>query len=123
MGVGGCFWRVRAGLTLERCSQSAVSTIQAVSCDASAVWLVEEDFSQVRSLFRAPNWCLPGGGGTQEAGGTVAESLIVLYRVNTHQIRRGRRAVRSSTSQGSDEPLCAKIKGANREVSEGEADL
>ena len=31
MGVGGCFRRVRAGLTLERCSQPAVSTIQAVS--------------------------------------------------------------------------------------------
>ena len=29
----------------------------------------------------------------------------------------------SATSQGSAEPLCARIKGANREVSEGKADL
>ena len=59
------------------------------------------------------------GGGTQEAGSTVAESLTVLYRVGTHQIRRMRRAARSLTSQGRAEPLCARIKGANREVSEG----
>ena len=42
----------------------------------------------------------------------------MLYRVGTHQIRRRRGAARSSTSQGRAEPLCAKIKGANREVSE-----
>ena len=29
------------------------------------------------------------------------------------------RAARPSTSQGRAEPLCARIKGANREVSEG----
>ena len=29
-----------------------------------------------------------------------------LYRVSKHQIRRGRGAARSSTSQGSAEPLC-----------------
>ena len=39
------------------------------------------------------------------------------------QIRRRRREARSSTSQGRAEPLCARIKGANREVSEGKADL
>ena len=52
-------------------------------------------------LFRAPIWCPSGGinGGTREAGSTVAESLVVLYRVGTHQIRRRRRAGRSSTSQ------------------------
>ena len=33
------------------------------------------------------------------------------------------RAARSSTSQGSAEPLCARIKGANREVSERKTDL
>ena len=49
----------------------------------------------------------------------VAESLVVLYRVGTHQIRRRRRAARSLASQGRAEPLCARIKGANREVSEG----
>ena len=44
-------------------------------------------------------------GGTQEAGITVAESLVALYRVGTilHQIRRGWKAARSSTSQGSAE--------------------
>ena len=41
----------------------------------------------------------------------------------SHQIRRRRTAARSSTSQGSAEPLCVRIKGANREVSEGKADV
>ena len=53
------------------------------------------------------------GGGTREAGSTVAESLVVLYRVGTHQIRRRRRAARSSTSQERAEPLCARITGLN----------
>ena len=56
-----------------------------------------------------------GSGGTREAESTVAESLVAFYRVGTHQIRRGRKAARSSISQGSAEPLCARIKGANRE--------
>ena len=63
------------------------------------------------------------GGGTREAGSTVAESLVALYQVGTHQIRRRRRAARSLTSQGRAEPLCAGIESANREVSEGKADL
>ena len=74
-------------------------------------------------LFRAPIWCPSEGGGAREAGTNVAESLVALYRVGMHQIRRGQRAARSSTSQGSAEPLCARIKGANREVSEGKADI
>ena len=57
------------------------------------------------------------GGGTREAGSTVAESRVVFYRVGTYQIRRRRRAARSSTSQGRAEPLCARITGWNREVS------
>ena len=63
------------------------------------------------------------GGGTREAGSTIVESLVVLYRVGTHQIRRKRRATRSSTSQGRAEPLCARNLGVNREVSEEEADV
>ena len=64
------------------------------------------------------------GGGTREAGSTVvAESLVVRYLVGTHQIRRRRRTARSSTSQGRAEPLCARITGLNREVSEGKADV
>ena len=64
------------------------------------------------------------GGGKREAGSTtVAESLVVLYQVGTHQIRRRRRAARSLTSQGRAELLCARIESANREVSEGKADL
>ena len=57
----------------------------------------------------------------REAGSTVvAESLVVLYRVSTHQIRRRRRAARSLTSQGRAEPLlCARIESTNREVSKG----
>ena len=89
----------------------------------AAVWLAEDGHPR-----RAP---LPGSrlvpfgrcGGTREAEGTVAESLVVLYRVGTHQIRRRRRAARSSMSQGRAEPLCTRIKGANREVSEGKADV
>ena len=77
--------------------------------------------------MRAPSelqfGALREGGGTREAGSTVAESLVVLYRVSTHQIRRRRGAARSSTSQGRAEPLCARIAGLNREVSEGRADV
>ena len=54
---------------------------------------------------------------------TVAESLVMLYRVGTHQIRRMRRAAGSSTGQGRAEPLCARITGLNPEVSEGKADV
>ena len=63
------------------------------------------------------------GGGTRAAGSTVAESLVVLYQVGTHQIRRRRSAARTLTSQGRAEPLCARIESAKREVSEGKADL
>ena len=70
-------------------------------------------------LFPSPNWCPSEAGGTREAGSTVAESLVVLYRVGTHQIRQRRRAARSLTSQGRAEPLCARITGLNWEVSEG----
>ena len=63
------------------------------------------------------------GGGTREAGNTVAESLVVLYRVGAYQIRRRRRADRSSASQGRVEPLCARSTGLNGDVSEGEADV
>ena len=75
-------------------------------------------------LFRAPIWC-PSGGWWHARGRdiTVAEIPVVLYRVGTHQIRRRRRAARSSTSQGRVEPLCARITGLNREVSEGKADV
>ena len=55
--------------------------------------------------------------------GQVAESLVALYRVGTHQLRQGWRVARSSTSQWSTEPLCTRIKGANREVSKIKADF
>ena len=79
--------------------------------------------SQVCASSELQFGALREGGSTREAGSTIAESLVVLYRVDTHQIRRRRRAARSSTSQGRAEPLCARIKGANREVSEGKADV
>ena len=76
------------------------------------------------SLFRELQFgALREGGGTREAGSTVVESLVVLNWMGTHQIRRRRRAARSSTSQGRAEPLCARLKGANWEVSEGKADV
>ena len=74
-------------------------------------------------LFRAPILSFGRCGGTREAGSTVAKSLVVFYRVGRHTIWRRWRAARSSTSQGSGEPLCATIKGANRKVSERKADL
>ena len=79
-------------------------------------------FSGVR-LLELQFGGLREGGGTREAGSTVAESLVVIYQMGTHQIRRRQRAARSLTSQGRAEPLCAKIESANREVSEGKADL
>ena len=77
--------------------------------------------SQVCAPSELQYGALREGGGTREAGSTVAESLVVLYRVGKHQIRRRRRAARLSTSQGRAELLCARIKGVNREVSEGKA--
>ena len=118
---GGC----RAGLTLEGCSQLAVFAIQPGGSDAAAaLCLVEDGVPRCERLFRVPIWCPSGGGGTREAGSTVAESLIVLfYRVGTYRIRRRQRAPRSSTSHGSTESLCARTKGVNREVSEGKPGL
>ena len=58
-----------------------------------------------------------------EAGSTGAWSLVALYRVGTHQIRQGSRAARSPMSPGSAELLCARIKVANREISEGKGDV
>ena len=72
-------------------------------------------------LFRAPIWCPSGGWRHARGREHCAESLVVLYRVGTHQIRRKRGEARSSTSQGRAEPLCARITGLNREVSEGKA--
>ena len=79
--------------------------------------------SQVCASSELQFGALREGCGAREAGRTVAESLVVLYRVGTHQIRRRRRAARSSTSQGRAEPLCVRIKGVNREVSERKADV
>ena len=53
----------------------------------------------------------------------VSLSLPRCSYLFVHQIRRRRRAARSLTSQGRAEPLCARITGLNREVSEGKADL
>ena len=79
--------------------------------------------SQVCTSSELQFGALREGGGTREAGNSVAESLVVLYWVGTHQIRRRRRAARSSMSQGRAEPLSARIKGVNREISEGKADV
>ena len=55
---------------------------------------------------------------------TIFHDLKPKLASGTHQIRRRRqRAARSSTSQGRAEPLCARITGLNREVSEGKADV
>ena len=64
-------------------------------------------------------------GGTREAGTTVAESLVMLYRVGTPRFGECREQLDrvGSTSPRRVEPLCARIKGVNREVSEGKADV
>ena len=74
-------------------------------------------------LLRVPNWCPSGGSGTREAGSTVAESVVAIYRVDTHQMWRGPRTAPLLTRQGSAELLRARTKSANREVSEGKDDL
>ena len=79
--------------------------------------------SQVCALSELQSGALREGGGTREAGSTVAEIMVVLYRVGMHQIRRRRRAARSSTSRGRAEPLCARFKGVNRDIFEGKADV
>ena len=78
--------------------------------------------SQVRTSSEPQFGALRESGGTRQAGSTVAESLVVLYRVGTHQIWRRWRAARSPTSRGRAEPLCARVTDLNREVSEGKAD-
>ena len=97
--------------------------IRPVGRDAAGVWLAEDGVFRCAPLPSSNFGGLREGGGTREAGSTVAESLVVLYQVGTHQVRRRRRAARSLTSQGRAEPLCARIESANREVSEGKADL
>ena len=63
------------------------------------------------------------GDGTREAGTIAAQSLVGLYRVGMHQIRQWPREARSSTSQERAESLCARIKGVNREISDGKPDV
>ena len=79
--------------------------------------------SQVCASSELQFGVLRKGGGTREVESTVAENLVALYRVGMHQIRRKWRAARSPTSQGRAGPLCARIKGANREVFKGKADV
>ena len=78
-------------------------------------------FSGAR-LFRVPIWGPSGGWrharGREHCRGEPGSSLSGGY-----QIRLRRRAARSSTSQGRVEPLCARIAGLNREVSDGKADV
>ena len=80
-------------------------------------------------LFRASIRRTSGGGGTREAGSTAPEEVGStpsggqLDRRAEGSSIGGRRAVRSSMSQGSAEPLCVRIRGANWEVSEGKTDL
>ena len=54
---------------------------------------------------------------------TVDAAAVYHALHSLPHIRRRRRAARSLTSQGMAEPLCARIESANREVSEGKADL
>ena len=91
----------------------AVDAIQPAGEDAAAVWLVEDGDSLGAPLPSSDLVLFGRGGGTRRAGGTVAESLVgrsstpkrvpwhALSSELKHQIRRGRRAARSSTSKES----------------------
>ena len=75
-------------------------------------------------LFRAPIWCPSGGWrharGREHCRGEPGSSLSGGHAPDS---AKAERAARSSTSQGRDEPLCARIKGANRAGFEGKADV
>ena len=86
-------------------------------------WLVEDGVPRCAPLPSSDLVSFGRCGGAREAESTAAESLVALYRVDTDEIRQRQKAARSSTSQGRDEPLCARIEGANREVSERGADI
>ena len=105
---GGC----EAGFTLKRRSQLVAFAIQSFSRSVETWrrygWLRMVFPSQVRASSELHFGALREGGGTREVESTVAESLVTLYRVGTHQIRRRRRAARSSTSQGRAENPCAR---------------
>ena len=60
--------------------------------DAAAVWLAKYGVARCAPLPSSNLVHFGRCGGTREARSTVAESLVALYRVGTHQIRRGRRA-------------------------------
>ena len=81
-------------------------------------------FPGVRPFRELQFGALREGGGTREAGNTdVVESLEVLYRRGYPPDSAKAEGARSSTSQGRAEPLCARIKGVDREISEGKADV
>ena len=71
-----------------------------------------------RASSQAPIWCPPGRWPCRGKFGKEPQHAQAyrgtFYRVSKHWIRRGRRAARSSTTQRSAEPLCSRIKGANR---------
>ena len=73
-------------------------------------------------LFRASLWCPSRGWrharGREHCRGEPGSALSGGYAPDP-----ANRAARSSTSQGRAEPLCTRIKGVNREVSEGKADV
>ena len=54
------------------------------------------------------------GGGTRETGSTVAESLVVLYRKGTYQVRRRRRQLDRRRARGGLNP-CARESKARTE--------
>ena len=80
--------------------------------------------SQVCAPFRAPIWCPAGGWrharGREHCRGEPGSSLSGGYAPDSANAE-GSSIV--DEPEGRAEPLCARIKGANREVSEGKADL
>ena len=77
-------------------------------------------------LFRAPIWC-PSGGWRHARGrehcrrGEPGSSLSGGYAPDSAKAEGS--SIVDEPGQGRAEPLCARITGLNREVSEGKADV
>ena len=72
-------------------------------------------------LFRAPIWCPSGGWrharGREHCRGEPGSALSGGYAPDSAKAEGS-----SIVDEGRAEPLCARITGLNREVSEGKAD-
>ena len=78
-------------------------------CEGS-LWLVEHGIHPAR-LFRAPIWCPSGGGGTGEADGTVAESLVGRSSTRKRTVARSIGRVSTRFGEGGGKLDCRRARG------------